>query len=181
MLGSIRTYFFEKEKKRRIGDGRVQSPGFRRNRKNHYGLLVDASNPDDRAIITAFGEELRREGNRVKILGYVDGKIETLALSFDVFTSLDLAKFSKVPNSPKVETFINQAFDILINLSIKENHKALEYISAVSKAAFRVGPWYDQHPQNPYDLCVDAGKTSSLKEWINELMRTLQKLDYTDK
>lgn len=176
MLGSIRTYFFEKEKKKRQRSGAQGPIGFQLNRKNHYGLVVDASNPDDRIVVTAFAEELRREGNRVKILGYVDGRMESLSLSFDIFTSADLSRVSKVPKNPLAESFMEQPFDVLINLSIKENHKALEYICSVSKAAFRIGPWYHHTNPNPYDLCIDAGETATLKEWINELMHTLQKI-----
>ena len=176
MLGSIRSYYFEKEKKRRQAHSPKAPKGFQLNRQNHYGLLLDATNPDDRTIVANFAEELRRQGNRVKVLGYVDGKSESLAISFDVFSSNELSKISRVPKSPLAEAFMDQAFDVLINLSIRENHKPLEYICSVSKSSFRIGPWYATHDPNPYDLCVDAGQEATLKEWINELMHTLQKI-----
>lgn len=177
MLESIRAYFFEKEKNKRLKNGIPSRVTFHPAKKNHYGLLIDASNVDDRNAVTVFAEELRREGNRVKILGYVDGRMESLALSFDVFTSAELTKFSKIPKSPLAESFMDQAFDILINLSIRQNHKALEYICTVSKASLRVGPFYDHQEQNPYDLCIDAEGTSSIKEWIRNLVHTLQKIN----
>jgi hypothetical protein len=176
MLGSIRSYYFEKEKRRRQAHTPKVPKGFHLSRQNHYGLLLDATNPDDRTIVTNFAEELRREGNRVKVLGYVDGKAESLAISFDIFSSNELSRISGVPKSPLAEAFMDQAFDVLINLSIRENHKPLEYICSVSKSAFRIGPWYAAPAANPYDLCVDAGNAATLKEWINELMHTLQKI-----
>jgi len=176
MLEAIGTYLFEKEKQKRLRQGSRGVGSFQPHRKNHYGLLIDASHPDDRNVVLAFSEQLRREGNRVKILGFVDGKMEGLSISFDVFTSADLARFSKVPKGPLAETFMDQPFDVLINMSIRENHKALEYICSVSKASFRIGPWYEDHRNNPYDLCVDAGTMATLREWINELMHTLQKI-----
>lgn len=176
MLGSIRTYFFEKEKKKRIQSAISVKTGFQLNKKNHFGLLIDAADVDNRQIVSLFAEELRRKGNRVKILGFIDGKMEGMGLSFDVITSSDLSRVAKIPNSLVAESFMDQPFDILINLSIHQNHKALEYIASVSKATFRVGPWYPHHGQHPYDLCVDAGTTATLKEWINELMSTLQKI-----
>lgn len=176
MLGSIATYFFEKEKQKRLGKGQRAKVEFFPDRKNHYGLLVDASNPDDRAIIITFAEELRRDGNRVKILGYLDGKQEKNSVSFDAFNSTELSRISKVPKSPVAESFMDQPFDVLINLSIRQNHKALEYICSVSRASFRVGPWYAGQQNNPYDLCVDANSSTSLKEWLSELMHTLQKI-----
>jgi hypothetical protein len=176
MLKAIRTYFFEREKKKRLHEVGPIPTAFKRDRKNHYGLLIDAANPEDRTAVTSFAEELRRTGNRVKILGFVNGKMEGLSTPFDIITIADLAKISQVPKSPAAEAFMDQAFDVLINLSIRENHKPLEYISAVSKAAFRIGPWYNHQQYNPYDLCVDAGKTATLREWISELMHTLQKI-----
>jgi hypothetical protein len=175
MLDSIRTYFFEKEKNKRIRNSPPAKMGYQRSRKNHYGLLVDAANPDDRNVAIAFAEALRKEGNRVKILGFVDGKMESLSLSFDVFTASDLTRISKIPKSPLAQNFMDQPFDVLINLSIKQNHKPLEYICAVSKASFRIGPWFNQE-HNVYDLCIHVDPKATLKSWINEVMHTLQKI-----
>ena len=176
MLKAIQSYFFEKEKSKRLNGTSKTFGGFHRDRKNHYGIVIDASNADDRVVVSNFAEELRREGNRVKILGYVNTKMESLSTPFDIFTIADLNKLSQVPKSPVAESFMNQAFDVLINLSFRENHKALEYICAVSKANFRIGPWYSLKESNSYDLCLDAGQSATLKEWIGELMHTLQKI-----
>jgi hypothetical protein len=176
MLGPIRTYFFEKEKEKRLSGAGRRISQYKKDRKNHFGILLDASLTDVRAEVIAFAERLRKEGHRVKILGYVDGRPERVSMPFDFFTSADIHKVSMIPKSPEVETFIEQPFDVLINLSIRQNHKSLEYISAVSRASFRVGPWYPHQISNPYDLCLDAGSTASLREWIHELMHTLQKI-----
>lgn len=176
MLGSISTYFFEKEKRKRLQASTGILKGFNLHRKNQYGLLLDATNPDERNVVIQFAEQLRRDGNRVRMLGYVDGKHEGLSISFDVFTSADLARISKVPRNALADSFMEQPFDILINMSVRTNHKPLEYIASVSKAAFRVGPWYNDQQNNPYDLCVDAGTQATLKQWIDELMVTLQKI-----
>lgn len=176
MLKAIRTYFFERAKLKRLKATSNLPLGFQLHRKNHYGLLTDASSADDRMIVNSFAEDLRKDGNRVKILGFFNGKMETISTPFDIITINDLSKVSQIPKSPVAEAFMTQGFDVLINLSIKENHRPLDYISAVSKAAFRIGPWYAQPQANHYDLCIDAGKTATLKEWINELMHTLQKI-----
>ena len=176
MWGSIRTYFFEKEKQKRLGDAAVRNTHFKRQHTNHYGLLLDAGQVDHRQIVLHFAEDLRKAGNRVKILGYIDGRADQVTLPFDVFTSADRYKISGVPRSPIVESFMEQPFDVLINMSIHYNHKALEYIAAVSRATFRIGPWYHHMQQSPYDLCLDAGSSATLQEWITELMHTLEKI-----
>jgi hypothetical protein len=176
MLEPIRTYFFEKEKRKRLSESAKRSPHFKKDRKNHFGILVDAGVAEDRTEVISFAEQLRKEGHRVKILGFLEGKSEGLSMPFDFFSSADLARVSGAPRSPIVESFIESPFDVLINLSIRQNYKALDYISALSKATFRIGPWYHFQPQNPYDLCLDAGSSATLKDWISELMHTLQKI-----
>ena len=176
MLGPIRTYFFEREKKRKSGGSLRRSAHYKKGQKNHFGLLVDAALPEDRNEVLAFADRLRKDGHRVKILGFLEGKSEGLNIPFDLVTSADLNRISMVPKSELADTFIQQPFDVLINLSIRRNHKALEYISVLSKAAFRIGPWYHHQPNNPYDLCLDTGSTASLRDWIHELMHTLQKI-----
>ena len=176
MLQPIRTYFFEREKKKRLSESGKRSPQFKKDRKNHFGILVDAGIPGDRNEVMAFAEKLRKDGNQVKILGFLEGKAEGVAMPFDLFTTADLAKVSKIPRGPVVDEFIEQPFDVLINMSIHHNHKSLDFISSLSKATFRIGPWYQHSNNNPYDLCLDTGSSATLKEWIHELMHTLQKI-----
>ena len=106
----------------------------------------------------------------------MEGKADGTAMPFDLFTTADLAKVSKIPRGPVVDEFIEQPFDVLINMSIRHNHKSLDFISSLSKATFRIGPWYQHANTNPYDLCLDTGSSATLKEWIHELMHTLQKI-----
>jgi hypothetical protein len=176
MLGSIRTYFFEREKRKRLNEGAARKTHFKKDQANHYGLLLDASQVDHRQVVSHFADDLRKAGNRVKILGFLDKKSESISVPFDIFTTADLAKVSKVPRSAIVDAFIKQPFDVLINMSIHQNHKSLEYICALSHASFRIGPWIQPLKNNPYDLCLDAGDSATLPEWISELMHTLEKI-----
>ncbi|MGK2861116.1 MAG: DUF6913 domain-containing protein, partial [Chitinophagaceae bacterium] len=159
-----------------LSESAHRSSHFKKDKKNHFGILVNAGIPEDRNIIIHFADQLRKDGHRVKILGFLEGRAEGIAMPFDFFTSAELAKISNVPRSPVVDSFLEQPFDVLINTSIHINYKALDYISSLSKATFRIGPWYPHQRHNPYDLCLDTGSSATLKEWINELMHTLQKI-----
>jgi hypothetical protein len=176
MLEVIRTYFFERAKRKRLSESARRSSQFKRDKKNHFGILLDASLQSDRNEVMHFAETLRKEGHKVKILGFLDGKGEGASEPFDFFATPDLAKVSQVPRGTVVDAFIDQPFDVLINMSIRQNHKALDYISSLSKASFRIGPWYHNARNNPYDLCLDTGSSATLREWIHELMHTLQKI-----
>ncbi|HQW03817.1 MAG TPA: hypothetical protein PLR30_15120, partial [Saprospiraceae bacterium] len=112
MLQPIRTYFFEREKKKRLSESGKRSPQFKKDRKNHFGILVDAGIPGDRNEVMAFAEKLRKDGNKVKILGFFEGKADGLTMPFDLFTTADLAKVSKIPRGPMVDEFIEQPFDV---------------------------------------------------------------------
>lgn len=176
MLEPIRTYFFEREKRKRANGSAGRSPQFKKDKKNHFGILLDATSQRDRQEVLAFMEALRKDGHRVKILGFVEGKSAGASMPFDFFTTPDLAKVTQIPRGAVVDAFIEQPFDVLINMSIHQNHKPLDYISSLSRAAFRIGPWYPNARNNPYDLCLDTGSASTMQEWINELMHTLQKI-----
>lgn len=176
MLERIRTYFFEREKRKRVALQPGRKVSFHFQDRNDYGLLVDAGDPEHRKAVADFADTLRKSGNSVRILGFVDGRNDAIKLSFDIFTSADLAKLSGVPQSPVVDAFLDHKFDVLINFSIHRAHKPLEYISAVSKAHFRIGPWYPHLRQNPFDLCLDAGPHVTLRSWIDELIHTLRKI-----
>ncbi len=178
MLEPIRTYFFERAKRKSMESAGGRSSQFKISNKNHIGILIDAGNYNDRNDVLAFAERLRNDGHRVKILGYLVGRIDGVTMPFDIFTTAQLSKVSQVPKSPEVEAFIEQKFDALINMSIRLNHKPLDYISTLSRASFRIGPWYHGAKHNPFDLCIDAGGSATLNEWINELMHTLQKIYY---
>ena len=176
MLKRLRTYLFEKETKRRLADLPNRKVQFKKHQPNHYGILLDANQVEHRNIVLNLAEDLRKAGNRVKILGYIDGKSESISLPFDIVSSQEKFKMSGIPRSEKVDSFIEQPFDVLINTSLHYNHKALEFIATVSKAGFRIGPWYQHNQPNPYDLCVDTGSNTSLKTWVSELMHTLDKI-----
>ena len=74
MLEGIRTYFFEREKRKRLSESARRSSQFKRDKKNHFGILLDASQQGDRHEVMHFAESLRKDGHRVKILGFLDGQ-----------------------------------------------------------------------------------------------------------
>ena len=75
------------------------------------------------------------------------------------------------PVGHTVESFIQRKFDILINLSVKEI-LPLEYISALSQANFRVGP-YEKNKTYCYDLMIDTGEEKDLKNLIEQVKHYL--------
>src|SRR5207237_953660 len=110
-------------------------------------------------------------------LGFVDKK----ELSQNQFAQLGLEFFSKknlnwkmIPNNRAVSNFINEKFDVIINLS-KNEIFPLRYIAALSKARFRVGR-FDKHFTYCYDLMIHTEADSDLKQFIQQAENYLRQI-----
>ena len=119
---------------------------------NHYsmdyestksiGILFDASQLEYREVVTQFIDRLRRSGKSVKALGYINEKQKQEFFAFHHFSNKEL-DFALRPKEAEILAFQNENFDILFNLYFGSVYP-LQYISALSKATFRVGPSTEQ-------------------------------------
>jgi hypothetical protein len=141
------------------------------------GLLYDATDPSDFETIKQYVKEVRAQSKEVMALGFVDKK----ELSGNQFAQLGLEFFSKknlnwkmIPNNRAVVNFINERFDVVINLA-KNEIFPLRYIAALSKARFRVGR-FDKHFTYCYDLMIQSESNGDLKQFIGEAENYLRKI-----
>ena len=134
------------------------------------GLLYDATDEHNYETVRNYVKKIRESRKEVKTLGYIDLKElpenKFAKLGFDFFTKKNL-NWSMIPNYPIVTNFTNEKFDILVNLC-PENFFPLQYISAVSKAKFKVGKY---EPKNIacYDMMLNVNGTISLKNFIEQV------------
>jgi hypothetical protein len=133
------------------------------------GVLYNATEIEDFEIVKTYVRNLLADKKEVTSLGYVDKKElpanQFAKLGLDFFTRKNL-NWYMVPNSPLVTNFINEDFDILINLNIGACFP-LQYISAISKAKYRVGQ-YDIKNAIYYDLMIHTPKNETLKHFIEQ-------------
>ncbi|NNC94068.1 MAG: hypothetical protein HKN92_00790 [Chitinophagales bacterium] len=130
------------------------------------GILYDATLPNNNIIVTKFAEKLKLNNKKVNVLGYVDDKkSETHPLN-PLFNNKDLNWFL-LPSNDKIKHFINEEFDILINAFIGER-LPLEYISALSKAKYRVGP-YSESKTHCYELMINMGEKQDLQYLLDQI------------
>ncbi len=159
--------------------------GFQRNRKvigihdaKKIGVLYNATEMEDFEIVKTYVRKLLADKKEVVSLGYVDKKelpaTQFAKLGLDFFSRKNL-NWYMVPNSPLVENFINEEFDILINLNIGLCFP-LQYISAISKAKFRVGQ-YDMKNTGFYDFMIHTPKNETLKHFIEQTDYYLNKIN----
>jgi hypothetical protein len=107
----------------------------------NIGIVYDATEYISFEIIRDLVKLLSNNSISISVLGYVDSKklIDHYLYrkGFDFFCKTDLNWYYK-PVSSQTERFINEPFDILINLSL-EYKFPIYYISSVSKASFKTG------------------------------------------
>jgi hypothetical protein len=134
------------------------------------GIIYDATDEEDYEVVTQYLRFLRNKQKEVKTLGYVDNKKlpenKFAKLGIDFFTRKHL-NWCLIPTHPLVTNFINEKFDILINLSINKCFP-LQYISAVSQAKFRVGRYESRHT-NYNDLMINLLPDNTLKQFIQQI------------
>lgn len=133
------------------------------------GLLYDATDDSDYETVKQYVKTLRGDHKEVLALGFVDRKElsrnQFAQLGLDFFTKKNL-KWNMIPDSLEVKNFIKEPFDILINLN-EGNCFPLNYITAMSKASFRIGRYNKNHIHN-FDMMIEAGNSTSLGNFIKE-------------
>lgn len=142
------------------------------------GLLYDATDESNYEIIRNYVKHLRSFHKEILALGYVDRKKlpanQFSQYGLDFFTRKNL-NFRLMPNHPIVTNFINEKFDVLINLSSNKIFP-LRYIAAVSHAKFRVGR-FDRKYTNCYDLMINSKPDTDIKEFISDAENFLRKIN----
>lgn len=133
------------------------------------GILFDATNSDDLEIVKRYVVYMREHRKKVKAIGFFNTKvIPSLAyskLEYDFLSAKELNWYGK-PSSVIVKNFIHEEYDLLIDLNVHD-HFVLKYISALSKAKFKVGK-YNEKDESIYDMMIDADNTQTLKYFLRQ-------------
>ncbi|MEO1515520.1 MAG: hypothetical protein AAFV95_10920 [Bacteroidota bacterium] len=116
------------------------------------GIAYLASNLTQTDHIRGFVRQLRKEDKEVKVLAFFPDKLEHNACPHKYFTKKSLDWMMR-PKDFDTEQFMKTPFDVLINLSLVDC-LPLEYVFALSKAGFRVGPLSPK--LYCYDLMIDT-------------------------
>jgi len=139
------------------------------------GILFEGTEMNDCKVVVDYAKSLKKEGKNVKLLAYLDSKQELDNFEFPHFEKKDL-DWALRPRCEAVKSFLQQPFDILINLPKHENIP-LEYIAALSNAKFRVGPLTDN--TSCYELMIEATGAKDLKAFLNQVTFFLRQMKTT--
>ncbi len=143
---------------------------FNFNKIETVGILFDATSPEDLELVKKYVGFLKEHRKKVKVMGFFNTKeIPSLTyskLEYDFFSSKELNWFGK-PTPAFIKNFMEEEFDLLIDLNIAD-HFSLKYISALSKASFKVGRFSEKDTEI-YDLMIESDNTQTLKYFMKQI------------
>lgn len=136
------------------------------------GILFNSPDENSFEAIKDFLSYLSQNDMKVIALGYIPSKKipENFLMrkGFNFYCKTDLNWYYK-PKNEIIEQFINQEFDILFDLSIKD-YFTVNYIGSLSNAAFKVG----KHSNNAYhDFSIDIKANNTVEYLIEQLKHYL--------
>jgi hypothetical protein len=138
------------------------------------GILYKVIDNNDYNFICDFVKYCQDNGKSVKALGYVIYKEVPHfcfpKLSYDYFTQKDIG-WNLIPKNQFVKAFIDENFDNLIDLSIKDCFPT-NYISAMSKAKFKIGRFKSEN-QKYYDFMLNVPEEMPINDYIDHLKNYL--------
>jgi len=140
------------------------------------GILWDASEVADFASLSRFYQKMAERNIDVKILGYYPDKIlpdQYTAIRYLSLIRREEMNYLYLPVSPESQSFINNRFDILIDINFK-NQLPLKYISSMSNAALKVGLFEPEMDGNSFDLMIDMKKPVDIDEYLNQTLHYLE-------
>jgi len=143
------------------------------------GIVWDASRTEEFASITKFYQKMHERNIEVKILGFFPGKDlpnQYTAVRYLTIIRKQELNFLYLPVSNESNTFINNRFDILIDINFKKVFP-LYYISAQSKAAFKVGLFDAQQNESPFDLMMEIKNPVNVDDYLYQIIQYLEMIN----
>ncbi|MCX6325836.1 MAG: hypothetical protein NT144_04180 [Bacteroidia bacterium] len=150
----------------------------------NIGIVWDASRTDDFAGLSRFYQKMLEKNIDVNMLGYFPGKYlpnQYTAIRYLTCIRKKEINFFYRPVSSETDTFINNRFDILIDLNFKKLFP-LQYISSLTNAGFKVGLFDSETMNNPFDLMMEIKNPVDVENYLNQVVHYLEMINSeTDK
>ena len=142
----------------------------------YVGVLCSPQDEVSTGYLRDFLYHLTQKGIQYSVFGYFDGNdIPENYLywkGLDFITRKDL-NFFFIPQSPFVDQFVLEPFDMLINCTITR-YFPVEYISQLSVAKCKVGAMHEG--ETCYDLMIDIQKKPTIEYFLNNLEKYLSNI-----
>ena len=142
------------------------------------GVLFTGEDEATLKDVSDFCRKLREKGKTVRVMGFIPRPkvAETLSMASDLeFFSQDDLNWYFRPESRHVVSFIEESFDILIDLRL-QRRMPVPYMVALSQARFKVG-CHGEENDGLHDLMIQAEEGMSLADFGAQVLRYLEMID----
>ena len=176
-LLKIRQFFYKRFLRKQLANKSKSKTSKKINLESakRIGILFDATDLKTRKTILDYVETLKNRRKVVKLLGYFDNKLKDNNFTFRHYNKKNI-NWALLPKGDQVDDFINQPYDVMINLNTKST-KDGEYITALTNAPLKVGPVTENTAC--YDLMLDSGKNIEINQFIKQVESILKKTTTT--
>jgi hypothetical protein len=143
------------------------------------GILYDATTKEIFDLVKEFYLDLKQHQKNPVSLGYIDFNealhFHPLARPEADYFFKNQQNWFKKPNGAVVENFIDEPFDILINLTLEDNY-AIDYIASVSKAGLKIGR-AESAVAFSYDMTFFLDKDANLRSFAYMIIHYLSNIN----
>lgn len=137
---------------------------------HHIGIVYNAETRENEQVVSRYANELRAEGKKVFMLGYVDSKqlphTKKFLLNSEFFWREKLNGIN-LPVKEKIGQFLQMEFDLLLNL-YQEPLLPMQAIAAYSNARYRVGARVSGSIDY-FDAVIDTGTRRDLAYLVEQV------------
>jgi hypothetical protein len=178
-----------KDIQRKIGEMflKKELTGFSRERgfkgfpaSSTIGIIFNATDAEEFELVKKYVKYLRDLKKKVKTIGYFEQRdipdMTYSKIEYDFFSKRDLNWHQK-PIKPFIDNFLEEEYDILIDLNIKDLFP-LKYIASLSKAKFKIGRFAENI--DLYDLMIEMEQEKGLKFFLKNLDNYLLQIKTKD-
>lgn len=163
MLNNIKNFFGNLFLKSIIQEKKGKHPFMPFDKAKEIGIIYDANDSKNENKIQQFASELRSNGKKVLLMGFVNEKElsakQTPQINSEYFWKEKLTFFN-LPNIDKIGQFPNIQFDLLFNIYFDENI-SMQGLSVVSKAKYKLGAQMNLATQI-FDMTIDTGNNKDV-------------------
>ncbi len=167
LRASIHQWFLNKELK----DRRFERRRVNFEKAQTIGILFDATEVDGRQVVLDYAERLRKQGKRVRLLGYFSNQEKGASFSFPYFSRAQI-DWALRPGGTEVKAFLDQEFDLFIFLNTSSTLYG-DYIAHLCRAHLKAGP--PGTAKAPYELMIAVQHKERLTDFIRQMELLLAK------
>ena len=144
------------------------------NPAHHIGILYDATDLNNKQILSRLTKKLTANERTVKTLSYIHRNVDEIPTETHYYTKKHL-NWLGIPQQEIVEQFISSEFDILITLFTEFNNH-MEYIVKMSNAKLKIGPCFPTG-ESFFDLTIDV-QPITLDNLISDIIKTMDNVGH---